>query len=356
MSTYKIILNRDSFIKAENYLKSLHANEIAAGKYLQSSLQNIDLNNLNTEDFLEILINTKQPQIFAESSVHGNGADWNHSELSILGDIAIANPVKIFDNGIHVKPHIYHNPYPGFLMFIPGALLENMKNQIPADWKEVVRNNNIDVKFLYKLYERRFLAPFAYINEMCKMLNKQALITIPGIGCGQFSGRFRGSMGSFLERVMHVFLKKHIGSLPNIKVVYYDPFDECDNKRIQIKHLTYLIRPLRKGNENKSQLCKVTDYQDDKDDFNSLILFSIVAWDHVSWPGNDFFIGSRATDDGVKAAATNSMEVMTGFTGYYHDKKNKYLPPRNYNNWKEVIEKNKIQIKVKSNLFIYPSL
>jgi len=40
-------------------------------------------------------------------------------------------------------------------------------------------------------------------------------------------------------------------------------------------------------------------------------------WDHVSWPGNDFYGGSRSTDDGVKAAATDSMAALTGVEGRY---------------------------------------
>ena len=44
-------------------------------------------------------------------------------------------------------------------------------------------------------------------------------------------------------------------------------------------------------------------------------LYSMVAWDHVSRPGNDFFGGARATDDGVKAAATDSMRTLTGIAG-----------------------------------------
>ena len=39
-------------------------------------------------------------------------------------------------------------------------------------------------------------------------------------------------------------------------------------------------------------------------------LFSVVAWDHVSWPGNDFYAGQRKTDDGVKAAATTAMQIV----------------------------------------------
>ena len=60
------------------------------------------------------------------------------------------------------------------------------------------------------------------------------------------------------------------------------------------------------------------------------MLFSIVAWDHVSWPGNDFFAGSRCTDDGVKAAATNSMFALTGIEGHYDPDRGAYLPPPPY--------------------------
>jgi len=67
-------------------------------------------------------------------------------------------------------------------------------------------------------------------------------------------------------------------------------------------------------------------------------LCSIVAWDHVSWPGNEFSDSSRATDDGVKAAATNSMAVLTGVEGKYDPALVKYTPPRPYSNWAAVVE------------------
>jgi hypothetical protein len=67
-------------------------------------------------------------------------------------------------------------------------------------------------------------------------------------------------------------------------------------------------------------------------------LFSFVAWDHVSWPGNDFYLGSRVTDDGVKAAATNSMQIITGIEGFYDIAENCYLPPRTFDTWFKVVE------------------
>jgi len=74
------------------------------------------------------------------------------------------------------------------------------------------------------------------------------------------------------------------------------------------------------------------------------MLFSIIAWDHVSWPGNDFFAGSRCTDDGVKAAATDSMAVFTGIDGHYDPQRGAYLPPPPFRTWGEVVEKNALRL------------
>ena len=100
-----------------------------------------------------------------------------------------------------------------------------------------------------------------------------------------------------------------------------------------------MVRPLKASrNKTKSQLCPPVDYEEKGDDFSGCKLYSIVAWDHVSWPGNDFFIGSRATDDGVKAAATNSMSVLTNLAGEYDPALGKYQPPKPFLNWKEVVD------------------
>ena len=79
-------------------------------------------------------------------------------------------------------------------------------------------------------------------------------------------------------------------------------------------------------------------YAEKGDDFSGCTLYSIVAWDHVSWPGNDFYAGSRATDDGVKAAATSSMSVLTGVEGRYDSTRGKYLPPQPYSTWGAVVD------------------
>ena len=152
------------------------------------------------------------------------------------------------------------------------------------------------------------------------------------------------------------FLRQYYARLPHIKAVYYDPYQEGENNRIEIGHLSLLERPLTHGNHNKPQLCQPTAYEEDGDDFGNCDLFSFVAWDHVSWPGNDFYIGSRATDDGVKAAATNSMAIMTGIEGGYNASSCTYNPPSACRNWNEVVQKNHIRIEVgKGNLSVLPA-
>ena len=93
-------------------------------------------------------------------------------------------------------------------------------------------------------------------------------------------------------------------------------------------------------------------FEEALDDFSNALLFSVVAWDHVSWPGNDFYIDSRETDDGVKAAATNSMHAMTGIEGTYNKKTYTYQPPAPYQNWNQVILKNQLNLHLKENLLI----
>jgi len=354
MEPYKILMHGETFQKAKSYLKDLETGKMTPGSYLKHQLRKTDITQLDITKFIELLVRTKHPQIFAESAVSGDGTDWNQTELSILGDIGIPVPVKVFDNGMHYHPKVHDIPFKATLLYIPGVLLRNGKGKIPADWNEVTKNDQIDDKAYNQLYERRLLPSFLYANDMATSKNRQALITIPGIGCGQFAGKFKGQLGEKLKKAIIMLLEKHGQHLSNIKAVYYDPHGSCKNERFEINHISFLVRPLSQGNELKSQLCLPKNYQEQGDDFSNCDLFSFVAWDHVSWPGNDFYIGSRATDDGVKAAATDSMAVMTGVEGIYNARTNKYDPPVEYENWNQVVSKNQLQISVRDNLCVLP--
>ena len=336
---HTLIIPDTTRTRLAEFLSSMRLGRSLAGKRLRNNLAGLELATLPEADFLDALLNTKPPQIFAESAVAGDGSDWNLTELGILGDISIAVPVTIFDNGHHTAPVPHAEPFKGTLVFTPGALLRNGRGQPPADWGEVtLADGKLNREGYYGLYERRLLPVFQHVNATAFSQDKEALLTIPGLGCGQFAGPFAGQLGAELQAVLERFLTRHGASFPKIKMVYYDPFSECYNSRQEIHGISLMVRPLLQGNAGKSQLCPPSAYAEDSDDFSDCMLFSIVAWDHVSWPGNDYFGGSRCTDDGVKAAATDSMFALTGTEGHYDRQRGAYLPPPSFNKWVEVVE------------------
>lgn len=346
MTDYSIVIHTDTVTRAQQYMDALR-NGRKPGAYLHRKCDTIDMSNLTVERFLESLLKTKKPMIFAESAVKGDGSDWNLPELSLLGDISIAVPVTVYDNGRHQRPHVFRHPFEATLLYTPGALLRSGRgHENAADWAEVVRDGELNRTAYQRLYERRLLPLFLYANKQATKSGKRAFITIPGLGCGQFAGPFEGRLGEELKKALLMIIEKHNSKLPGIAAIYYDPFNECRNERHEIEGLSFLVRPLLQGNEGKSQLCKPSFYEEENDDFKNCELFSCVAWDHVSWPGNDFYGGSRQTDDGVKAAATSSMFTMTGIEGLYNPRRYCYEPPSQYQNWEAVVVKNRLELKI----------
>jgi hypothetical protein len=308
------------------------------GQRLQGRLAGQSLERMSLETFFGELFETKEPRYFAESEVYGDGTDWNLTELGLLGDVSVAVPVTIFDDGRHTSPSMHHPPFKGTLVYTPGALLQSGKGTTPADWDAVVgADDTICEEAYYALYRRRLLPVFEYVNAHAPG-PRSALLTIPGLGCGMFAGKFHGELGAKLQAVLARFLTEYGEAFPNIKAVYYDPYAECENARHEIQGITFFVRPLTKQPGNgKPQLCRPADYAESGDDFSHCELFSIVAWDHVSWPGNDFYAGARATDDGVKAAATDSMAALTGVAGTYSEPHGKYRPPSPHGTWEQVV-------------------
>lgn len=343
-----------TYQEASDYLRALQIGNIKPGNYLRDKLQGINIAQIAVDSFVECLLNTKRPQIFAESAVYGNGLDWNRQELKLLGDIGIAVEVMVYDDGRHYRPVPHPEPFAAHLLFTAGALLRNGQQQSPVDWDVVGDDGRIDPDRYYELYKRRLLPLLLYANELAETNGKRAFITVPGLGCGQFAGKFIGQLGEMLQSVLLRLLSEYRNQLGNVRAVYFDPYNECENARFEIGRLSFMVRPLTQGNQNKPQLCEPCKYEEPGDDFSQCQLFSVVAWDHVSWPGNDFYIGSRATDDGVKAAATSSMEAMTGFTGRYNVASKTYDPPTPYRNWDEVVRKNSAQLELAGRFRIMP--
>jgi len=353
VNQYKVIISRETYTKTSSYLEKIKTG-INAGGGLQKKLSGINIAEINVPEFLQLMVRTKKPQIYAESGVIGDGSDWTQAELAILGDITFVLPVTIFDNGHWSDPEIHNPPFKGTLLYTAGALLRNGFGVPSVDEGEVVRNGSIDPVGYYNLYERRLLPALLYVNQVSCERGRQAFITIPGLGCGQFAGRYSHGISGYFKEALIQILQNHGVDLDHIKIVYFDPHSSLDNERIQIHGIHFLVRPLEQGNQGMPQLCQPVHYEEDGDDFSDCEFFSFVAWDHVSWPGNDFYLGSRSTDDGVKAAATDTMRVMTGIEGQYDLTKYQYSPPGEYRNWEDVVLRNNLQLHLVKNMIVFP--
>lgn len=327
------------------------------GSHLAKAMQGIDVQAIEFNEFFRLLISTKKPKIFAESAVFGDGTDWNLEELALLGDVSVAVPVVVYDNGLHRHPVVHAQPFSATLLFTPGALLEQGHGGRPADWDEVVRNGRFDDAGYFALYERRLLPVLIHAHEVAQARGRKAIITVPGLGCGMFAGPYHGKMGPKLLSALQGILLKHASRLSSVKLVHFDPYAECDNLQVQYEQTTFRVRPLSRGNEETPQLCRPQAYAESGDDFSDCDLFTVVAWDHVSWPGNDFYGGVRATDDGVKAAATDSMLAMTGVEGRYDPRSYQYCPPAPFRTWEALVLKQGLKMRVDdSNLCCVPVL
>jgi hypothetical protein len=329
---YEILIPDETRHRLAAYESDLTSGFATPGRRLVATLE-------AGHDFLTALLRTKQPLIFAESAVAGDGSDWNLTELGLIGDISVAMDVEVFDDGRHSGPEVFDQPFEAGLVFVPGALLRSGGPAKPADWDEVVDSQGrIDQDAYEALYARRLLPGFQWIDERAKALGQPALVTLPGLGCGQFAGPFRGRLGDNLERALRRFLDRHGAEFTHIRTVILGTYDECLPARAVHGGIDFRVRRLTMG--GKPQLSRPVSHADDDQDRERLAgcrLFTFVAWDHVSWPGNDFYGGARATDDGVKAAATNAMEVMTGIAGCYSAGRNAYLPPDPYPTWGELV-------------------
>lgn len=347
MKTYSSILSAESYDRAERYLRDLASASVKAGNFLSDALEHVDMSQCSVPDFLERLINTKKPQIFAESRIHGDGQDWTQVELSLLGDLSIAIPVTVFDDGAHTGPHIHEVPFDATLIFTPGALLRNDLGGTPVDWDEVHTGEVLDPSGYAALYRRRLLPALKWIDSRASLSSHKALITLPGLGCGQFAGRYQGHLGEMLKGSIAKILETEASNLSNIRAIWYDPYAECVPDRQEFGNTVFITRPLLHDLFPRPQLSTPSDFG-----FADCDLYSFVAWDHVSWPGNDYFVGGRVTDDGVKAAATDSMRALTGVKGHYSAEQSKYLPPADFSTWRAVVKQKQVTLDIVNTLLV----
>jgi hypothetical protein len=241
---FTVVVHPETMADLAAYGDALSTGAARAGVRLRAYLDRAQCDTRDPSSLLDALIATKSPRIYAESEVVGNGSDWNATELSLLGGVGVATEVMVFDDGTHRSPTPHGPPFSAWLLFTPGPLLRCDAGGVPADWHVVSSDGTIDFDRYRALVERRVLPLLHFMNERASAADGKAVITVPGLGCGQFAGRFSGQMGRELERALGAILAEHAPQLSALRCVHYDPYGECEDGEQIFAGLHYRVRPL----------------------------------------------------------------------------------------------------------------
>lgn len=368
---YEFIISAETAIQVDQYRRTLISGEEKPGKYFAEKLKGRDLTRMSNHEFLDLLIQTKKPAINAESEIKYDGSDWNQNEVRLLSNACCAVSVDIYDNGVwknseaDVKKGIpkqtiknHNEAFQGNLLFVPGVLLQHTSNTLPPDNADLLDKTTraLNVDKYEQLNEQRILAMLFHANEVAKAKGTKAFITIPGLGCGNFAGTLndridgpKREMREHFKNALIKILEKHGDKLKNIQGIYYDPKETklsdtgaiIQDEDRKINGIDFLVRP---GNRHpdKPQLCRPEEYGTQ---YRNCEFFSVVAWDPVSFPGNEANKGERWTDDGVKAMATNAIAKILGISGNFYNNLTHTFLPQGMTSWLPIINKNKITMK-----------
>lgn len=354
MENYQILLTKETFDKIEQYKSEMLAKPNIAGRYLQSALKDKDLLNLSTKEFLDILLNTRPHLLFAESDIDPleNPPTFTKKELQLQGGISVNVPVTVYDNGLWNNPEIFNDTFEANLIFVAGPLLTFNSGEKYAPDYYIIENGKINQDRYNKLIEERLLPGLIQANNESE--GNDVVITMPGIGLGQFAGKWRDTeeLHNAFITSLKTLITKYVSKLPNIKKVYIDTFAAIlEPSKTPIEHIEFKINPSLCNNNPIPLLSKPESHFPGNN--GNYKLYKIVAWDHASWPGNDFFHNARSTDDGVSAASTNLMTKLSGIEGQYDKTSNKYLPKDNNHGkrWINFFKENHIKLQI-DNLFV----
>lgn len=313
-SYQQFVLSDETYQLANRYFEALKIGSIQPGDHLKKQLENQQLSQLSLENFIRTLLNTKKPKAFAEQVLQNaesrKDSGYNDSELEILAQIASVIPSYIYNDGGHNLFYTNHdNPLPCVMGFISAPLFtsENGSLDDVSLTAEVSANplRKIDTNKYQAEVERRLLPTLLAMNEQAKSAEKKLAITIPGLGCGFFGGPFGDDGDNSVYRELNLALKniilKHSSRLDHIASIYFDTYNAVlapEMERIGDIYYSCVASSRRNGEHKQLELSE-------QDKLNpNILLGTIVAADLLSWIGNDMWVDSRSTDEGVKAGSS----------------------------------------------------
>ncbi|NDB70680.1 MAG: hypothetical protein EB015_22265, partial [Methylocystaceae bacterium] len=267
---YSWVLSEESLLKIQAYQQEVAGDINIAGGYLKQELHGKDgaaIAAMSVAEFFQALMNAKKPKVFAESEwampipngQPGAGEKkWTRKEFSLMADVNCHVPVTVYDTGNWNKAEAAdrQESFEAHLLFTPGPLLKSFSwnNFDPITHQRVeqfrvyigdavqdrygsqdrlevvdepggIENAVINQEKYNAMIERRFLPLLVQANAQAEQESGRALVTLPGIGCGNFGGEFAdGRALTSLTLAMNALLEKYHTHLPHIKGVVMDTF------------------------------------------------------------------------------------------------------------------------------------
>ena len=335
-----IVISEDTLQLISDYLNEIKQNPTIMGQRLRKVFENTnDIEQLTTADLINALLKTKKPQIFPEhlkSGLLGNGRDWTKQEAQLLGRIGLKIEVQAYSKQTY-NPTLedkLQSPHPVTVLVTNGALLKGNETgecKDGCDQEEVCENGSLNKEKLKKYFEARLLPLLLQANQDAG--NQGGLVTIPGLGAGAFAGGKKFSDGqaitSQLGNIYREIIAENKDKLKNIKGIIYDKFDPPVSEPIVISgsNIKFIEEACSndKGKQRIGSGQLALPEEHDKA-FKGCKLYTVIAGDHVAFPGNDMYLNSCHTHEGGIGARTNLLGVITGIEGEYIEQEAKFLP------------------------------
>lgn len=229
----------------EEYLKSLKSSKFdqkAIGKCLLNVLikegkikehcNNNDLQQAlkkiqDTDELLDLIVKTKGLQSiekkYAETQSNYDGGNFNQQEFEILSRInTFIEGNEAYDNGAKEPGAPYDKPMPIDLFITNGMVLKGVANTV--DFQEISKCKAEKEKtyFIKNNLVERLLPGFLYANNKAIKSGQKTVITIPGIGCGEFAGEYKKFAYKALQAAIAEILEKNPNLENGIESVIFD--------------------------------------------------------------------------------------------------------------------------------------
>jgi hypothetical protein len=237
--------------------------------------------------------------VFAEDPTPNQQRRYNHALLwDILPTISVAFWTTVLDNGMRQLTDVvpYKTPFEALFVYVSGPLMR--QDGFIYEWNKVFLRGD-PFRNYCDLWTIRLEPVLAYINAVAKIRQLQAVVVTPGIGTGLFADPKIKQISTWFHRMLEHVLGK--GSYPNIDTVRFINWGDTDTVEslVQDKTRTRSILLVRTGKGTVQSPVETMGYSS-----KTHFLARLVAWDPLSWPGNEAWNGSRGSDDGVSGMSS----------------------------------------------------